>query len=132
MEIKAELIKPYTEDERINFIVKYNHGLGYELKETETALEAWGLTEAEEEEKEQERINNLSMTPLDFIKVLEGFGLTLLQINSFLDSRIDIKTQLTYCNMVYCGVAKSFVPIEIEGITITPEMIEQAFLAKEG
>lgn len=86
--------------------------------------------EHEEEEKEKERINNLTMTPLDFIKVLEQFGLTLVQINSFLENNLNIKMQLTYCNSVYCGVVKSFVPIEIDGITITVEMVEAAFKAK--
>ena len=45
MEIKATLQKPYTEDERIDFIVVQNHQHGYEIKETETALEAWGADE---------------------------------------------------------------------------------------
>lgn len=53
MEIKAELQKPYTEDERINFIVEYNHNLGYEIRETETALEAWGYTPEELAEQRQ-------------------------------------------------------------------------------
>jgi DNA-binding transcriptional MerR regulator len=131
MEIKAELLKPYAEEQRLDFIVEYNHQLGYEIRETETSLQAWGLTEQEEEEKEKERINNLTMTPLDFIKVLEQFGLTLEQINDFLESRLDIKMQLTYCNSVYCGVVKTFLPIEIDGITITKEMVEQAFKQKE-
>ena len=86
--------------------------------------------EKEEEEKEKERVNNLTMTPLDFIKVLEQFGLTLAQINSFLESNLNIKMQLTYCNSVYCGVVKSFLPIEIDGITITAPMVEAAFKAK--
>lgn len=62
MEIKAELLKPYTEDERINFIVTQNHQLGYEIRETETALEAWGYTEEEKQEQERERIDMLSLT----------------------------------------------------------------------
>lgn len=86
--------------------------------------------EEEEAEKEAERVNNLTMTPLDFIKVLEQFGLTLAQINSFLESNLNIKMQLTYCNSVYCGVVKSFLPIEIDGITITAQMVEAAFKAK--
>ena len=45
MEIKATLQKPYTEKERIDFIVEQNHQKGYEIRETETALEAWGYTE---------------------------------------------------------------------------------------
>lgn len=51
MELKAELLKPYTEQERIDFIVEQNHKLNYEIKETETALEAWGLDDTEELQK---------------------------------------------------------------------------------
>lgn len=51
MEIKATLNKPYTEKQRLDFIVENNHKQGYEIKETETALEAWGLTEAEQAEE---------------------------------------------------------------------------------
>lgn len=87
-------------------------------------------TPEEIEQLEQERINNLSMTPLDFIKVLQSLGLTLEQINAFLDSNIEIKTQLLYCNHVYCGVVKQFLPIEIGGVEITKDMIEQVFEAK--
>lgn len=130
MEIKATLNKPFTEEERMDFIVEYNHKLGYEIKETKTALEAWGYTAEEIAQKEQERINNLTMTPLDFIGVLQSLGLTLEQINAFLESNLNIKMQLTYCNSVYCGVVKSFLPITIEGIAITPEMVESAFIAK--
>jgi hypothetical protein len=48
MEIKAELNKPYTETQRMDFIVEQNHNNGYEIRETETALEAWGYTEEEQ------------------------------------------------------------------------------------
>ena len=69
MEIKAVLIKPYTENEKINFIVEQNHNNGYEIRETETSIEAWGYTEAEKQEQErplqmQEDIKNVIM---DFI-----------------------------------------------------------------
>ena len=47
MEIKAQLVKPYTEKQRIDFIVEYNHNKGYEIKETDVALQAWGETEEE-------------------------------------------------------------------------------------
>ena len=40
MEIKAQLEKPYTEEERLDFIVRQNHTLGYEIRETGTALQA--------------------------------------------------------------------------------------------
>lgn len=62
MEIKSELKQPYTDKERMNFIVEQNHKLGYEIRETKTTLEAWGYTENERQEKEKEHINLLSMT----------------------------------------------------------------------
>ena len=62
MEIKAELLKPYTEEQKLSFIVEQNHNNGYEIRETETSLEAWGYTEEEKQEQERERINLLSMT----------------------------------------------------------------------
>lgn len=62
MEIKATLNKPYTENERMDFIVTQNHQFGFEIKETSEALEAWGYTEEEKQEQERERINLLSMT----------------------------------------------------------------------
>lgn len=65
MEIKVELIKPYTENERIEFIVEQNHKLGYELKETETALEAWGYTAEELEQQRKEAVAMLMMTGAD-------------------------------------------------------------------
>lgn len=56
MEIKATLNKPYTEKQRANFIVANNHELGYEIKETETALEAWGCTEEEKQQQEKQQL----------------------------------------------------------------------------
>lgn len=65
MELKATLNKPYTNNQKLDFIVKYNHGLGYEIKETSQGLEAWGLTDEEIKQKERERINMLSLTAAD-------------------------------------------------------------------
>lgn len=70
MEIKATLNKPYTEEQKLHFIVQENHQNGYEIRETETALEAWGYTEEEKEEQEHERIQELFMTRSDFF---DGF-----------------------------------------------------------
>lgn len=55
MEIKATLLKPYTDKARADFIVENNHNKGYEIKETETALEAWGYTEEEQQEQQQQK-----------------------------------------------------------------------------
>lgn len=48
MEIKAKLQYPFTEFERIQFIVENNHKKGSEIRTAEDgSLEAWGLTEEE-------------------------------------------------------------------------------------
>ena len=62
MEIKAELLKPYTEEERMGFVVQNNHQLGYVIEETETELQALGYTEEEISLQEQERIAMLNLT----------------------------------------------------------------------
>lgn len=66
MEIKAELKKPYTEEEKIEFIVEYNHNKGYVIEETPLGLQALGYTEEEQALKEKERIQELFMTRSDF------------------------------------------------------------------
>ena len=70
MEIKARLQKPYTEEEKIEFIVEYNHNQSLTIEETETELQALGYTAEELQEQEQERISKLNMTRGDFIEGL--------------------------------------------------------------
>ena len=45
MELKSTLQKPYTDIERADFIVENNHQKGYEIRETEIELQAWGADE---------------------------------------------------------------------------------------
>ena len=66
MEIKATLQKPYSEAERMDFIVQYNHDMGYKIKETETELQALGYSEEELDEQEKARVQELAMTRSDF------------------------------------------------------------------
>ena len=100
MEIKATLNKPYTEKEKINFIVEQNHKLGYEIKETETALEAWGYTDEEKERAEQNRINHLTCTALDLITFIKSLGLTDEQVLAYLQANPSVQLQLTLCQNV--------------------------------
>ena len=65
MEIKATLQKPYEENERMDFIVQYNHNQGYVIEETETELQALGYTEEEIAQAEKVRIENLFLTGAD-------------------------------------------------------------------
>lgn len=83
-------------------------------------------------QKEAERIGNLTMTALDFITFLRQCGLTLEQIRAYLDANIELDTQLKYCQNVYCRVARSVMPITVGNITITADMVENAFKVKNG
>lgn len=108
---------------------------GLSIQETDRPIDNFEFADTEEylakkQEEEAMKINMLTMTPLDFIKVLEQAGLSLEQINTFLDSNLEIKTQLQYCSNVYCGVVKQFLPLTVNEIEITSELIEQAFKAK--
>ena len=87
MEIKAELKQPYTDKERMDFIVEQNHKNSYEIRETETALEAWGKTEEEKQEQERERLDKLSMTRGDmFEAIILAFGKTKADIRSMIEN----------------------------------------------
>lgn len=131
MEIKAELLKPYTENERINFIVEQNHKKGFEIRETETALEAWGYTEEEIQKQKEEALNRLTMTPLDLITAIKSTGLTDEQVENFLNNNLSIKHQLLFCRDVYCGVVRQMCPIKItEEVSLNDEMVVKMFKNK--
>lgn len=51
MEIKAELIYPYTEEVRAHFIVEQNHTKGYEIREVEREYEKVNIVEDYEEQE---------------------------------------------------------------------------------
>ena len=55
MEIKATLDKPYTKQEKLDFIYLENRRRHHEIRETELALEAWGYTSEEIEQQQKER-----------------------------------------------------------------------------
>ncbi|MBP5286386.1 MAG: hypothetical protein J6Z08_00630 [Elusimicrobiales bacterium] len=65
MELKAKLDKPYSKAQRQEFIVEQNHNNGYELRETETALEAWGYSAEERQEQAEEKRRAEIMAQLD-------------------------------------------------------------------
>lgn len=70
MEIKARLQKPYSETQRIEFIVEQNHNNGFEIREAEDSLQAWGYTQEEIEEQERQRKDMMTLTPADVERAL--------------------------------------------------------------
>ena len=90
MEIKATLQKPYTENERMDFVVEYNHQLGYTINETKTELQALGYTEEELELQEQERIARLHLTRGDVFRgLLQAKGVTRTQLRAMIEAMPD-------------------------------------------
>lgn len=82
MELKASLLKPYTIHERFEFLSENNYSKGYEIRETETATEAWGYTDEEIAEMERQaaiegEVNQLKQALADSdyqaIKYAEGW-----------------------------------------------------------
>ncbi len=103
MEIKATLNKPYTEEQRIDFIVKQNHQNGYEIRETETELQAWGYTEEEKQEQERERIKQLSLTKREvFLALYKDKGITPEQIKAQITNP-EVLIEFEYANDYFRG-----------------------------
>ena len=137
MEIKAELIKPYTEQERMDFIVEQNHRNSYEIKETETALEAWGYTEEEIQEQERKRLDNLSMTRGDvFEALILAKGLGKAQIRSMIEqAELDTVTKALYLNRFDEALEfyRGYPIFDMlgEALDITPSMLDRFFDTKD-
>ena len=104
MEIKEQLNKPYTEKERIDFIVEQNHQKGYEIKESETALEAWGYTTDELAQKERQRLDLLNLTKADVLLALyHDKGITPDDIKEMLKDNVPALIKFDYASTYYRG-----------------------------
>lgn len=75
------------------------------IEEIEDELELVGGKFATQEEKkvlEKERIQKLSMTPLDFLKALEKYaGITYAQVKELCDSNSEVDRELRFCQNIY-------------------------------
>lgn len=136
---KDNKIVLFNEDKQVilNTQEVFSDYAGLEIKETDRPIIDYQFADTEkfiaaQNKIEQDKINMLTMTALDFIGVLKSAGLTSQQIEDYLNANLEIKHQLQYCEKVYCGVVRQLVPLEVEGITITDEMVVAAFKAKHG
>ena len=137
MKIKAELLKPYTKDERMAFVVEQNHKLGYEIRETETSIEAWGYTEEEKEREERKRLNNLSMTRGDvFEALILAKGLGKAQIRAMIEqAELNTITKALYLNRFDEALEfyRGYPIFDMLGevLDITPSMLDRFFDEKD-
>ena len=130
MEIKATLNKPYTEEQRIDFIVEQNHRQGYQIKETEVALEAWGYTEKEKQQQEQERISHLKCTKRVLALMLQQMGISYAQLKNLIATNEQAQLEWDLC----IELERSNPLLDIMGaqLGITPEQLDTMFKYANG
>ena len=107
MEIKSKLDKPYTQEQKADFIVENNHICGFEIIETETALEAWGYTEQEalEQLKEVKYIENDEKAKT--ARISQEFTVTLNNVELLFDTTRETQQDLsTAKDFLSAGVEK--------------------------
>ena len=130
-EIKAHLVKPYTEKERIDFIVENNHNKGYTIEELENdSLQAFEMVKTEEEkaQEEKERIAMLKMTPRDFLLAVVDMGVDYSKIKELMASNPQVEIELQYCNNVYRG--NPLLDQLCGNFGVTAEQLDELFKAK--
>lgn len=137
MEIRAELNKPYTEQEKINFIVEQNHKLGYAIEEQADKLVALGYTDEEKAKEERKRLDNLSMTRGDvFEALILAKGLGKAQIRAMIEkAELDTVTKALYLNRFDEALEfyRGYPIFDMLGqsLGITGEMLDKFFETKD-
>lgn len=83
-------------------------------------------------QKEQEHINNLTITAQDLLDLIANNGVSWEEIDSFLNANKEFKLRLTTCQNVFCGVLRQFLPLSIGNVTLTDSVVVNAFKVKNG
>lgn len=97
MEIKAKLLKPITDSQKLDFVVEYNHNKGYEIRETEEEIQAWGYTEEEIALQEKERIAKLTCTKRVFALMLQELGITYTMLKELIATNEQAQLEWDLC-----------------------------------
>lgn len=89
------------------------------------------LTPEEVKLKEQDKINHLTMTALDFVTYIKKAGVSDEVILQYFQANPSVQLQLTLCQNVYCGVVRQLCPIKItEELILTDEQVVNMFKDK--
>ena len=119
----------------IAFIPQYK---GLEIKEVQEGYVIYDFElmtveekEAKQAQKEQDKINHLIMTALDFVTYIKKAGVSDEVILKYLQANPSVQLQLTLCQNVYCGVVRQLCPIKItEELILTDEQVGNMFKDK--
>lgn len=133
-----KLLKPYTKEQKRDFIRKYQYG--YQIAETEIALYALEPNEimvngepvinpnyeAEEAEKEKERIKNLTMTKRVLALQLQQLGVTYTKLKELIESNEQAQLEWELCERL--ERSNPLLDTMGEQLGITPEQIDNMFI----
>ena len=87
--------------------------------------------EEKQAQKEQDKINHLTMTALDFVTCIKKAGVSDEIILQYLQANPSVQLQLTLCQNVYCGVVRQLCPLRIsDTVTLTDDMVVSFFKKK--
>lgn len=90
MEVKATLKNPFSEEERLSFILENNHLKGWQINETDTELQALGYSDLEiAKGNKLSELANLKSTKL----LTLNYGGNVYQVDS--DSKINISGKIS-------------------------------------
>ena len=88
-------------------------------------------SDEQEIKEEQDKINHLTMTALDFVTYIKKAGVSDEIILQYLQANPSVQLQLTLCQNVYCGVVRQLCPIKItEELILTDEQVVNMFKDK--
>lgn len=125
MEIKAILNKPFTKNEKTKFILLQNHKNGYEIRETEISLEAWGTSIEEEFEK----LKQLKLIENDkkgkFARTQQEFSLIINDTELFFDTTRETQQDLTTAKDFLSAGAEKYDWWDNKGTYFTFTNVEQ-------
>lgn len=115
IKLKARIPNSVIEETNVNYVLCN----GSYLTPEEVAL------------KEQDKINHLTMTALDFVNYIKKAGVSDEIILQYLQANPSVQLQLTLCQNVYCGVVRQLCPIKItEELILTDEQVVNMFKDK--
>lgn len=81
------------------------------------------------QQKEQARIMEMKMTPLDFLKAIEQYGITYDMVKQFMEQNPLVERELRFCQFVY---RKHPMLDELATYGITSEILDHIFKVANG
>lgn len=125
---------PYTNEERVDFIVENNHRNGYLIQGDPETGDLVALAKDDEELKaiDKENIAHLNMTRLDFVNCLEKLGISWAALKALMAANPEVEKQLEMCSNVWRGnpLLDAMLPLvnQTLSLNITSDDLDEAFV----